>query len=66
MDVSTQGALTGYPDATTVSDFALDSMTWAVEQELIKGIDGKLAPLGTATRAQIATVIQRYYQIDSR
>ena len=43
-DVSTQGALTGYPDAKTVSDFALASMTWAVEQGLIQGIDGNLVP----------------------
>ena len=65
-DVSTQGALTGYPDAKTVSDFALASMTWAVEQGLIQGIDGNLVPRGTATRAQIATIIQRYYQIYSK
>ena len=29
----------------------------------MNGIDGKLAPKGAATRAQIATIILRYYAI---
>ena len=62
-DVSAQGNLAGYPDAEAVSEYAQIPMAWAVEQELVNGIDGKLAPKGTATRAQIATIILRYYAI---
>ncbi|MFR0734681.1 MAG: S-layer homology domain-containing protein [Oscillospiraceae bacterium] len=35
-------------------------MAWAVERGLICGIDGKLSPKGTASRAQFATVIMRF------
>ncbi len=62
-DVSAQGNLAGYPDAEAVSEYAQIPMAWAVEQELVNGIDGKLAPKGAATRAQIATIILRYYAI---
>ena len=62
-DVSAQGTLAGYPDAEAVSEYAQIPMAWAVEQELVNGIDGKLAPKGAATRAQIATIILRYYAI---
>ena len=45
-DVSAQGNLAGYPDAEAVSEYAQIPMAWAVEQELVNGIDGKLAPKG--------------------
>lgn len=53
-------ALSAFPDAGTVSSYALDAMRWAVEQQIISGKDGKLAPQENATRAQIATILMRY------
>lgn len=55
------GSLSGFPDAAGVSDYAADAMTWAVENGLITGMtDGTLNPYGLATRAQVATILQRF------
>ena len=54
-------SLSGFPDAADVSDYAVDAMTWAVENGLITGMtDGTLNPYGWATRAQVATILQRF------
>lgn len=54
----------GYSDSGKVSDFATIAMCWAVSRGLIKGSknDGVtlLDPLGTATRAQVASIFMRY------
>ena len=55
--------LSAYPDAAKVSDYAADALSWAVETGLIRGLDGNLAPQGTATRAQVATVLMRYWEL---
>lgn len=54
------GDLSAFPDADEVAGFATEAMTWAVGQKIIAGVDGNLAPDGTATRAQVATVLMRY------
>ena len=47
-------------------EYAKDAMAWAVDAGLINGntINGvvKLDPLGSANRAQIATILMRYDQ----
>ncbi len=52
--------LSGYSDAASVSAWAKEYMNWAVASEFITGIDGKLEPKGTATRAQVAAILCRY------
>ncbi len=52
--------LAGYADLDAVSDWAHTAMAWAVRSGLINGIDGELAPQGSATRAQLAVLMQRY------
>lgn len=48
-------------DNNTVSEYAVDSMNWAVGAELISGTNGKrLEPFGMATRAQVAVILQRF------
>ena len=38
-------------------------MAWAVEQGIITGKDGRrLDPQGTATRAEVATILQRFVE----
>ena len=58
--------LSQYPDNGSVSSFAKDAMSWAVAEGLINGttVNGQncLQPHGTATRAQIATIIMRFAQ----
>ena len=55
------GDLSAYADAASVSDWAKAAMTWAVQQGIITGMtETTLAPAGNATRAQVATIVQRY------
>ena len=49
-----------YPDAETVSEYAVEAMQWAVGSGIINGMDGNLAPQANATRAQVATMLVRY------
>lgn len=53
--------LGGYTDAPSVSQWALEAMKWAVGQGLINGTtETTLSPGGTATRAQVATILMRF------
>ena len=54
------GNLSVYPDGSTVSDWAVDAMVWATEEGIINGMGGNLSPKTGATRAQLATMLQRY------
>ena len=56
-------SLTGYADAASVSDWAQDGMNWAVSQSVITGKTGSvLDPQGTASRAEVATMLMRFIQ----
>lgn len=60
LDVSGRADLSGYTDASGISGYARDAMAWAVSAGLIKGVGGNcLDPTGNASRAQVATVLQR-------
>ena len=61
LDVSASGDLSAYTDANSVSDWAKESVTWAVGEHLISGItDDTLVPQACATRAQVAAILQRF------
>lgn len=51
--------LSVFPDCGKVSSYAAEAMQWAVGSGLIQGMGGKLNPQGTATRAQVATILWR-------
>ena len=51
--------MNGFPDRTKVSEFADEAMIWAVNNGIISGKNGKLAPQDNASRAEIATMIMR-------
>lgn len=60
-DVSSGAALDGYSDAASVSDWAGESVEWAVAEGLLSGVtNDELAPQGSATRAQVAAMLQRF------
>ena len=59
-DVSKSASLDGFADAGDVADYAKEAMRWAVGMGLIDGIDGRLAPTGNATRAQVAAIMTRF------
>ena len=64
VDVSKTADLKDFPDADKVASYAKDAMAWAVESGIISGTlkGGKtyLDPTGSATRAQVASILMRY------
>lgn len=66
-----QGKLSGigadlqaYTDADSISDWAVDAMSWAVGAGLIKGVaPATLDPQGSASRAQVAAIFMRYAEL---
>ena len=60
-DVSAQADLSGFPDAGDIQAYATEALSWAVAEGLLQGFeDDSLRPGGTATRAQIATILMRF------
>lgn len=58
-----EGDLADYPDSASVSDWAVNAMIWAVENGVITGNGaGALNPQGTATRAEVATILMRFIE----
>ena len=49
-----------FTDGNTTSTWATDVVQWAVAEKLINGVGTELQPKGTATRAQVATVLMNY------
>lgn len=61
-DVSKSAALTAFSDADKVSGYAAEAMQWAVAEGLLQGSNDKLDPHGSATRAQVATILMRFME----
>jgi len=60
---TTQGgmAVREFSDYGKISDWALESVGWAVNSDLISGVGcSQLDPCGSATRAQVASILMRY------
>lgn len=61
LDTAASSELTGFADAGDVSGYAAEAMAWAVGAGLIGGTDkGELNPSGSATRAEVATILMRF------
>lgn len=57
------GTLGNFTDRGAVSAYAVEPLSWAVEQGLVNGYaDGRLNPQGQATRAQIAVILTRFHK----
>ena len=63
-DVSAGGmAVREFADYADISHWALEAMAWAVDTGLLGGREGNvLDPAGTATRAEVAAVLQRFQE----
>lgn len=60
MDTASMAKLDSFKDNAQVADWASEAMQWAVGSGLMKGNDdGTINPNGTATRAEVATVVVR-------
>ncbi|MBR4308958.1 MAG: endonuclease [Oscillospiraceae bacterium] len=59
-------SLSQFPDGAVVSAYAVDALQWAVAGGLINGISTQgvsyLRPQGSATRAQVATILMRFLE----
>lgn len=55
------GDLASFPDGWKTSTWALEAMTWAVDEGIFTGnsVTGELMPTGNLTRAEAATVMMR-------
>lgn len=60
-EMEAKGDLTDFVDASSVSSYAVEAMTWAVESGLIQGTSkDTLSPKSSSTRAQVAAILMRY------
>ncbi|MBQ6431466.1 MAG: S-layer homology domain-containing protein [Oscillospiraceae bacterium] len=60
LEIDTSGNLNAFLDGTTVAEWAEDEIKWFVCTGIMTGMDGRIVPNGTATRAQFATIITRF------
>ena len=55
--------LSGFSDANEVSKYAREAMEWAISEGILVGDkEGGIRPQGTAIRAELATILVRYYE----
>ena len=60
-DTTQTGDLSQFTDEAEISDWARENVAWAVGAGLISGKgNGILDPLGNATRAEVAAILQRF------
>lgn len=62
IDVSSRADLAAFSDAAAVNAWAADAVSWAVECGILRGVgdSGLLAPGDAVTRAQAATMLERF------
>ena len=62
-DMTTSNDLSGYADAGEIGSYAVEAMGWANGAGLITGSTATtLNPLGSATRAEVATILMRFLE----
>ncbi len=52
-----------FSDYQTVSRYATNAVSWCVNKGIVNGSDGRLNPQGTATRAEVATILMNVEDI---
>jgi hypothetical protein len=64
LDTTATSDFADYDDAGAVSDWAADGLGWTVGAGLMSGrSETTLAPRGTATRAEVAAILERFVKI---
>ena len=59
-DTSARGDTSTFADGSSIHSWAQEAMSWAVGTGLLQGNNNTLNPLGTATRAEVAQVLQNF------
>ncbi len=61
METPATGDLSAFPDRANISAWAEDAVSWAVGHGILNGrTGGALDPAGSATRAEVAALLQRF------
>ena len=64
-DVSASGELSSFTDGASTSSWAAEAVQWAVGSGLLSGKGGGvLDPQGTATRAEVASILMRFCELN--
>ena len=62
-DHAATGDVSAFADFNQISDYAVEALDWATGEGLISGVgNNKLEPTGSATRAQAAMILMRFYE----
>lgn len=63
-DTETRGDLTAFTDLSKLGSYAKEAMEWAYGRGIITGMNKTtLAPRGSATRAQLASILMRFLKV---
>lgn len=64
IDLTDKGDLTQFPDASSISSWARDALSWANGKGLMNGHQGTgtMDPQGTATRGQAASILMNFHK----
>jgi hypothetical protein len=63
IDVSARANISSFNDHTSVSQWAVDAISWANAKGLIQGSNNSLMPSGNAERCQVAAILQRFIEL---
>jgi hypothetical protein len=55
-------AFDSFSDKASVSGYAAEAVKWAAYNSLLSGVNGKILPNNTASRAEVAQIILNYCQ----
>lgn len=65
VDLQAKTSSLSFKDANQISGYAKESITWAVSKGIMKGnTDLTINPSGLATRAEVATMLERFSELD--
>ena len=64
LDTSVSGVTPAFTDASDISSYAEDAISWAYENDIMTGKDGnRIDPSGSASRAEVAAVMMRFSKL---
>ena len=63
IDASARADISGFADYGSISDYAVEALSWANAEGIINGSDANaLMPLSGASRAEVAAILHRYLE----
>lgn len=59
-DTTARGYLDAFTDQSSIASWAREAVSWAVAVGILRGSDGKVMPANSASRAEVAIMLQRF------